>query len=247
LRVRKNLSSGMPDATSMTRPSVSNPAPGLYVQREPGWNSSVVPPSRGMYCASVSPSLRATLSMSLLPIGPLPRPGRVREQILDRDLALRGHGVERRACPPLPRPTPIASRETPTFMLRNSGMKRATGSLSRTFPSSTSIMIAVPTTGLGHRRDANHVRRRHAFLRFQVRHALCREVHDLPAPRDGRDRTGEIAASDAPLNHLRDALQALGRDADFLGLAGRPCRSDRGEQEERGPGRRGRSSWARLL
>ena len=27
-----------------------------------------------MYCASVSPSLRAIFSMSLLPIGPLPRP-----------------------------------------------------------------------------------------------------------------------------------------------------------------------------
>jgi hypothetical protein len=75
----------------------------------------------------------------------------VRRQIPDGDLAIGRHGVEAR----LVRRragggggAAGAAWGTATFNRWSSGMNRDTGSVSRIFPSSTSIRIETPTTGL---------------------------------------------------------------------------------------------------
>ncbi len=68
----------------------------------------------------------------------------------------RDAGVSVISCGAAPRPRPVGAGADPsgpgfataTFVSLNSGMKRDTGSLRRIFPSSTSIRMATPVTGL---------------------------------------------------------------------------------------------------
>ena len=48
MRCFRNTFIGVPETISTTRASTSIPSDGLYIQREPGWNSRGVAPSRGM-------------------------------------------------------------------------------------------------------------------------------------------------------------------------------------------------------
>jgi hypothetical protein len=60
-------------------------------------------------------------------------------------------------------------------------------------------------------------------------------VNDLAAARDRGDCPDEIARVDAALDHLGDALQALGGDAHFFRLArgtGSTDREDQGDEQE---------------
>ena len=85
---------------------------------------------------------------------------------------------------------------------------------------------------LRHRRDAEDRVLAHRRLRFEIHLALRLEVRDLAAPRHHRDRAGDLAALDVALDHLVDAQQALGREADGFGFVGRKGGRGQRDREE---------------
>ena len=82
-------------------------------------------------------------------------------------------------------------------------------------------MTATPMTGLVIEAMRNIVPGAIGFFESQIHHALRGVVHDLALACHDRDGAGEVAGGDAALDHLVDALQALGRQADFFRLGGR--------------------------
>ena len=83
-----------------------------------------------------------------------------------------------------------------TLGFLNSGMKRDTGSVRRSFPSSISIRIATPVTGF----DIDAMRKiaslRIGVLRLDVHQPLRLEMRDPPLARHHRDRAGDLARVD---------------------------------------------------
>ena len=161
----------------------------------------------------------------------------MREQILDRDLTLRGHRVElrrrrRSACGACAAPTRrrLQDRDLHVAELGDIARHRV---VQAQLPFLDHHHHADADDRLGHRGDAKHVRGRHRLLAVTVGHALSVHIRDAPLARDGDDSAGEIARGDAALNHLGDALQPLGGETDFLRLANSSCRADRqGEEYE---------------
>ena len=75
--------------------------------------------------------------------------------------------------------------------------------------------------GFGHRGDPKHRARGHRLLGLQVHHTLLGVMNDFALARDDRHGTGDVASGDAPLDHLVDSLEALGRKSHFLRLVRR--------------------------
>jgi hypothetical protein len=143
----------------------------------------------------------------------------VRQQILDRDLALRRHSVElrRRWLTTRVRRGRTARAAAGRRWLRDGHLHVAElrdvarhRVVQPQLPFLDHHHHADADHGLGHRRDAEHVRGRHRLLRLEVHDALRVDVGDLAFARDGDDGAGQIARGDAALNHLRDALESLG-------------------------------------
>ena len=111
-------------------------------------------------------------------------------------------------------------------------------------------MIDTPMIGLVIDAMRNIAGRRHRLLRVEVHHALRGEVRHLAAARHDGDGAGHVAGGDAPLDHLRDALQPFGREADVFGFGGGARRDEwadeqGSEQGASGGGLHGGSSgWA---
>ena len=102
-----------------------------------------------------------------------------------------------------------------------SGMNFDTGSVSRTLPSSIIIMIETPTTGL----VIDMMRKIASFcigLRDSMSIRPCASRCAMrPLPRHERDGTGERAGVDVALHQVVDAMEAFGRETDFLRLGRR--------------------------
>ena len=162
-------------------------------------------------------------------------PRHVRQQILDRDLALRGDGVElrrrwRRAG---------AGAASAGGRLRDRDLHVAElGNVAgdRIVQPQLAFLDhhhdADADDRLGHRGDAEHRRRRHRLLRLEIHDALRVEVGEASLARDRDHGAGEIAGGDPALDHLGDALKPLGRQPDVLRLPDGGCRPDR--QSENG-------------
>ena len=119
-----------------------------------------------------------------------------------------------------------------TFVSLNSGMKRDTGSVSRSLPSSISIRMATPVIGF----DIDAMRK---IASFRIGVFASRSISPCASkcatlPR--RDtivmRAGDLAAVDVALDHLVDPLQPLRRQADGFGLVGRQRRRGQRDREE---------------
>ena len=107
----------------MMRPSVSKPAPGLYVQREPGWNSSDGGAQARDVVGQRVPVLARDLGDVAVAHRPAAEPRHVGQQVLDRDRSrwpAPCRSAARRSPAPAPRP-PAGERVAPiaTFMSRN--------------------------------------------------------------------------------------------------------------------------------
>ena len=79
-------------------------------------------------------------------------------------------------------------------------------------------MTATPMTGLVIEAIRNIVPERHRLLRLQVHHALRGVMDDFALARHDRHGSCDVAGGDAALDHLVDALEALGRQPYFLRL-----------------------------
>ena len=123
----------------------------------------------------------------------------MRQQIANRDLPARRDQIDfgRRTAPPAAPARRcrrgLASRASaprPSSLL-NSGMKRDTGSFSRTFPSSIIIITATAVIGF----DIEASRKIPSFgigrLGFDVDQAVCLEVGDPSVSHHHRDRAGD--------------------------------------------------------
>ena len=137
----------------------------------------------------------------------------VRQQILDRDLALRGTRVEARrraaaAFGPCDGDAQIAE-------LRN---------VARHGVAQAQLVLldhhhdADADDRLRHRCDAKQRVGAHRLPRFEVHDAVRRDVSDFAAARDDGDGADEVARGDAPLEHGVDALEPLARQAYVLGI-----------------------------
>ena len=120
----------------------------------------------------------------------------------------------------------------PTSRFAYAGMKRDTGSLSLTLPSSASMRIATAATGF----DIDAMRNIESgcigALRLQVHDALRLEIGDLAVARDERHGAGDLAGRDRALDELVDALQALRRQADALRSGGLGAEHERWRCDE---------------
>ena len=136
-------------------------------------------------------------------------PGRVGQQIADGDVARRRHGVDLLRRPrPLPWPARRGRRAgagfaIATFVSLNSGMNRDTGSVSRTFPSSTIIMMATPVTGLVIDAMRKMPSLRIGVFALEVHQPLRLEVRDAPLARHDRDGAGDLLRVDVALDDVR--------------------------------------------
>ena len=107
---------------------------------------------------------------------------------------------------------------TATFIALNSGMNFETGSSSRIFPSSISIITATPVTGLVEEAMRNEGVRAHRPLRVEVHQAVGLEMHHGPPAADQRDGPGDPMLVDVAADHVIDPMESLGREADVFRL-----------------------------
>ena len=103
---------------------------------------------------------------------------------------------------------------TPTFWLANSGMNLATGSASRSWPSSTSIMMPTETIGL----VIEKMRKMVSWAIGRLSAGLCRpmrvEPADLALARDHHGDAGQGSLVDLALERVRQLLQSGRRQPD---------------------------------
>ena len=133
------------------------------------------------------------------------------------------------------------SRWTATFIPLNSGMNFETGSLSRTFPSSTIIRTATPVTGLVDEAMRKSVSLVIGCLDSRSLSPWASKCTTRPLRATSVTAARDVAIVDMTTDDLVDPVEALGRDADLLGLgpgqvvAGDgPRRGQEGHGRERG-------------
>ena len=138
-------------------------------------------------------------------------PRDVRQQILDRDLALRRHGVELRRR----RRTARAGAASAGGRLPDRHLHAAElGDVARDRIVQPQLSFldhhhdADADDRLGHRRDAEHRRRRHRLLRLEIHDALRVDVGEATLARHRDHGAGQIAGGDPPLDHLGRRAEA---------------------------------------
>ena len=99
-------------------------------------------------------------------------------------------------------------------------MKRDTGSVRRTFPSSTIIITAAAVIGFDIEASRKMPSFGIGFFDSRSMQAVGLEVRDLAATRHQRDRARHLAGIHVALHGLADARHAVGREAEVVGLAG---------------------------
>ena len=133
-----------------------------------------------------------------------------------------------------PSPPAASVRGIATFVSRNSGMKRDTGSDRRTFPSSTSIRMATPVTGLVIDAMGKIVSFCIGAAASMSIRPCALEVGDVTAPRDDGDGPGDLVRVDGALDHLADAFQAFRGQPHVVRLPGRHLGLRGGDREQGG-------------
>ena len=138
--------------------------------------------------------------------------GGMRQQVLDRHVAVRGHELHARVSGPrIDAPDgdfQVAQRRDPA---RGGRPQREAVLLVQDHHRDAGDRLA-------HRVDAEERVLRHGFLRFEVAVAVGVEVGDLAAAGDQAGGAGDLPGLDVAVHRRVDAGQAFGREADLLRL-----------------------------
>ncbi len=150
------------------------------------------------------------------------RPGRVCEQIENGDLAIGRHqigfGRQGRARRSEAGPEARGGFVTCTLMSLNAGMKRDTGSVSRTLALFHQHQDRRTRDRLRHRSDAEHRVLLHRPPRSGIHHASRLQVNDAAVASHQRHCARDVSRRHVAIDELVDALKSLGRQPDRFRL-----------------------------
>ena len=212
IRLPRNWSNGIPEATSTTRDErIDAGQPAVPASASPAGSRAARSPAAGRGVARVSSGwLGKNFSRGMLrePAPPESRP----EVWVSRSLIV----ISRSAATSSTSDDPLFS--TATFMVLNSGMNFETGSDSRTLPSSTIMSTATPATGLVDEAMRKRVSVFIGCLESTSITPCASKSQNLASPRHQRDGTRDPVLVDVPLDRLMNPPARRRRDADLFRL-----------------------------
>ena len=207
MRRRRNSSNGCPEATSTTRARASIPARPLYRQRVPGWKSSGRAAKRDDPLGQRRPrparpeQLRRRLLLAEPAAG---QAGGVRQQVANRDLALRRDELD----------LPVLLDGDLHPLELGDEPRDGVGQADLALLDQHQDRHARDRLGRGgHAEDRVRAHRR---LRLDVHHAPGLVVDDAPPAGDQGDGPRDLLLLDVPPDDLVDPIQALRRDPHLL-------------------------------